>query len=154
MNVHKRIRLTPHDRKVIWGRYRQGGEEVTYLAEKYRVTPQIIYKVLARDRKQVFKPRNSTNDRYRALKYGLQRLARIETKLQAKLKSRARRYNKSYPGELMHSDTKRLPILDGESATQRQEHLFVAIDDFSREFFKQRYCSIAHSTAQRAFWPR
>jgi len=135
MNMHKRIRLTPHDRKEIWDSYRNDSVKVTHLAECYRVSRTTIYKVLARARKQEFKPRNSANERYRALKYGLKRLAKIEAKLQAKLKAQARRYNKSYPGELMHFDTKRLPVLDGESATERREHLFVAIDDFSRELY-------------------
>ena len=133
--MHKQIRLTPHDRQEIWNRYCNGGIKVTDLATQYHVTPPTIYKVLARARKQEFKPRNSTNDRYRALKYGLKRLAKIEAKLQAKLKAQAKRYNKSYPGELMHFDTKRLPVLDGESATELREHLFVAIDDFSRELY-------------------
>ena len=135
MNMHKRIRLTPHDRKAIWDSYRNDGTKVTDLAERYRVSRTTIYKVLGRARKQEFTPRNSTNERYRALKYGLKRLAKIETKLQAKLKARARRYNKSYPCELMHFDTKRLPVLDGEALTQRREYLFVAIDDFSRELY-------------------
>ncbi len=38
MNMHKRIRLTPHDRKEIWDRYRNGGEKVTALAASYRVS--------------------------------------------------------------------------------------------------------------------
>ena len=115
MNMHKRIRLTPHDRQAIWSSYCNDGVKVTHLADRYRVSRTTIYKVLTRARKQEFKPRDSTNERYRALKYGLKRLAKVEARLQAKLKARARRYNKSYPGELMHFDTKRLPVLDGEA---------------------------------------
>jgi len=59
MNMHKRIRLTPHDRQEIWNRYCKGGVKVTDLAIQYRVTPPTIYKVLARARKQEFKPRNT-----------------------------------------------------------------------------------------------
>ena len=77
MNMHKRIRLTPHDRKEIWDSYRNDSVKVTHLAECYRVSRTTIYKVLARARKQEFKPRNSANERYRALKYGLKRLAKI-----------------------------------------------------------------------------
>jgi transposase InsO family protein len=135
MNMHKRIRLTPHDRSEIWARYRRGDMKVSHLAESYRVSRPTIYKALARARKQEFKPRDSTNDRYRALKYGLKRLAKVEAALQARLKAQAKRYNKAYPGELVHFDTKRLPVLDGEAQTQRREHLFVAIDDFSRELY-------------------
>ncbi len=35
----------------------------------------------------------------------------------------------------MHFDTKRLPLLKGQSPTQPGEYLFVAIDDFSRELY-------------------
>ena len=135
MNMHKRIRLTPHDREEIWELYCKKGAKVSHLAERYRVSRPTIYKVLGRARKQEFKPRDSTNQRYRALKYGLKRLAKVESALQAKLKAQARRYNKAYPGELMHFDTKRLPVLEGEEQIQRREYLFVAIDDFSRELY-------------------
>lgn len=133
MNMHKRIRLTPHDREVIWEQYRNGDAKVSHLAARYRVSRPTIYKVLARARKQEFRPRDSTNDRYCALKYGLKRLAKVEAAVQARLKAKAKRYNKAYPGELMHFDTKRLPVLDGE--VQRREYLFVAIDDYSRELY-------------------
>lgn len=43
--------------------------------------------------------------------------------------------SKSYPGELVHFDTKRLPLLKGQSTIQPREYLFVAIDDFSRELY-------------------
>ncbi|MEZ4484501.1 MAG: hypothetical protein R2864_07865 [Syntrophotaleaceae bacterium] len=50
-------------------------------------------------------------------------------------KREARRYNKSYPGELVHFDSKRLPLLKGEDQTLPREYLFVAIDNFSRELY-------------------
>ena len=63
------------------------------------------------------------------------KLAKVEASIQAKLKRETQRYNKSYPGELMHLDTKRLPLLKGQNNTQPREYLFVAIDDFSRELY-------------------
>lgn len=36
---------------------------------------------------------------------------------------------------MIHFDTKRLPLLKGESPKENHEYLFVAIDDFSRELF-------------------
>lgn len=36
---------------------------------------------------------------------------------------------------MLHGDTKRLPLLEGETAFGRREYLFVAIDDFSRELY-------------------
>jgi transposase InsO family protein len=135
MQMHKRTRLTPHDRKDLWELYSAGAMKISHLAERYRVSRPTVYKALARARKQEFQPRNSMNERYRALKYGLKRLAKVEACLQARLKAQARRYNKAYPGELLHLDTKRLPVLDGEVQSQRREHLFVAVDDYSRELY-------------------
>ena len=65
----------------------------------------------------------------------MKRLAKVERDIQEKLKRQAKRYNKSYPGELVHLDTKRLPLLKGQKATDKRDYLFVAIDDFSRELY-------------------
>jgi transposase InsO family protein len=69
------------------------------------------------------------------LKYGIKRLSKIEKEIEARFKKAARRYNKDYPGQMLHGDTKRLPLLRGESAFGRREYLFIAIDDFSRELY-------------------
>ena len=65
----------------------------------------------------------------------MKRLAKVECSIQEKLKKQAKRYNKSYPGELVHLDTKRLPLLKGQKAADNRDYLFVAIDDFSRELY-------------------
>jgi transposase InsO family protein len=135
MNMHKRTRLTPLDRTEIWSLYQTGQWRKTALAEHYLVSRPTIDKILARARLQEFVPRKSTNKRYAALLYGLKRLAKIEKAIEAKLKAAAKRYNKSYPGELVHVDTKRLPLLKDESALDYREYLFVAIDDYSRELY-------------------
>ena len=135
MNMHKHIRLTPHDRQKVWQLWQTGEYKVSRLAELYRVSRPTIYKILARARKQEFVPRKSVNDRYRSLRYGLKRLAKVERALEEKLKQQARRYNKAYPGELVHFDSKRLPLLKGEDQTLPREYLLVAIDDFSRELY-------------------
>jgi len=135
MVMHKRIRLTPHDRQKIWQLWQTGQYKVSALAEHYRVSRPTIYKTLARARKQEFLPRKSVNERFRSLKYGLKRLAKVERELEDRRKREARRYNKSYPGELLHFDSKRLPLIKGEDQTLPREYLFVAIDDFSRELY-------------------
>ena len=135
MFTHKRIRLTPYDRQKIWQLWQTGTYKVSRLAELYRVSRPTIYKTLARARKQEFAPRRSVNDRFRSLKYGLKRLAKVEHELEDKRKREARRYNKAYPGELIHFDSKRLPLIKGEDQTLPREYLFVAIDDFSRELY-------------------
>ena len=60
-----------------------------------------------------FKPQTSTNNRFKQAKYGIKRLSKVEQSIQDKLKKQAKRYNKSYPGEMVHVDTKRLPLLKG-----------------------------------------
>jgi len=91
--------------------------------------------MIDRGRKQEFSPRKSTNKRFLQAKYGMKRLAKIEFSLETKKKLVARRYNKSYPGEMVHFDTKRLLLLKGEINTLPRDHLFVGIDDFSRELY-------------------
>ena len=80
-----------------------------------------------------FSIHKSTNARFRCFKYGMRRLARIEKDIEEKLKKQAKRYNKNYPGQMIHGDTKRLPLLEGQSSKEKREYLFVALDDHSRE---------------------
>ncbi len=135
MTIHKRTRLTPLDREEIWRRYGTRQWTVVALAQHFRVSRPTIYKVIDRARKQEFAPRASTNKRFLQARYGMKRLAKVEQALERKLKRAARRYNKSYPGEMLHFDTKRLPLLTGEKRLLPREYLFVAIDDFSRELY-------------------
>ena len=65
----------------------------------------------------------------------MKRLAKIELSLESKKKLAARRFNKSYPGEMVHFDTKRLPLLKGETKTLPRDYLFVGIDNFLRELY-------------------
>jgi hypothetical protein len=62
-------------------------------------------------------------------------LSKIEEAIEARLKRQGRRYNRDYPGQMLHVDTKRLPVLEGETALGRREYLFVSIDDFYRELY-------------------
>ncbi len=137
--MHKRIRLTPLDRQEIWRLWKTGQWKAAVLSDHFRVSRPTIYKVLARARKQEFSPRRSVNNRFKTMQFGLKRLAKVEKALEEKRKQEARRYNKSYPGEMLHFDTKRLPLLKGEEATRPREHLFVGIDDFSRELYAGIY---------------
>lgn len=133
MNIQKYTRLTLLDRQEIWHLYQNRQWKVAHLAERFYVSRPTIYDVLKRARLQEFIPRDSTNQRFKTLQYGLKRLAKVEQVIQERLKRVARRYNKSYPGELVHFDTKRLPFLKGQFAHEPREYLLVAIDDFSRD---------------------
>lgn len=135
MQMHKNVRLTPHDRRELWRLYGTGKWRITALAERFNVSRPTIYKALKRARLQEFAPRKSINKRFLSAQYGVRRLAKVERSIELKLKAKARRYNKKYPGELMHFDCKRLPLLTGENSQSPREYLFVAIDDFSRELY-------------------
>ena len=132
MNMHKRVRLTPLDREEIWRLYQTRQWKVTHLAERYRVSRPTIYSALKKARLRQFAPSDSTNARYRSPQYGLKRLAKVEASIQTRLKREAQQHNKSYPGEMVHVDTKRLPLIKGQKNTQPREYQFVAIDDYSR----------------------
>ena len=135
MVIHKRTRLTPFQRKAIYRKYSTDKETVSDLAREFHVSRPTIYKIINRGRSQDFSIHRSVNARFRTLKYGLRRLAKIEKSIEDRLRKKAQRYNKDYPGQMLHGDTKRLPLLDGQKTTDRREYLFVAVDDFSRELF-------------------
>ena len=80
-----------------------------------------------------FSVHDSTNERYRTIEYGLKKLLKTEQRLQKRAERLAiRRYEKAYPGEMVHADTKLLPRLLGEAKALKRERLYVAIDDHSR----------------------
>jgi transposase InsO family protein len=135
MVIHKKTRLTPDQRKELANEYFKNHIRVCDLVRKYRVTAPTVYKILHRARDKDYSVHTSENKRFRCLSYGLKRLSKIEKSIEEKLKKQAKRYNKQYPGEMMHFDTKRLPLLTGESSKETHEYLFVAIDDFSRELY-------------------
>lgn len=83
MKLSGRVRLTPQDRQKIWKIYQTGGTSITDLAERFNVSRPTIYKVIERARKHEFEPRKSTNLRYRNLRYGLKRLAKVERNLES-----------------------------------------------------------------------
>jgi len=109
------------------------GVSVTDLSLEYKITRKTVYKVLERARLQDFENHLSVNLRFRIIKYGLRKLRKTAEKLQKRIdRENIKRYEKEYPGEMVHFDTKRLPLLSGEAIRDKREHLHVAIDDFSR----------------------
>ena len=135
MVIHKRTRLTPIQRKELSVDYFTGHIRKCDLAIKYRISRPTVDKIINRARVNDHSIHKSINKRFRCLEYGLRRLSKVEKQIEEKLRKQARRYNKKYPGEMVHFDTKRLPLLKGESSKQIREYLFVGIDDFSRELF-------------------
>ena len=132
--MHKNTKLLPYQRREIFRRWKMG-TKVTHLAREYKVTRQTIYDTLLDGKLGIFINRSSMNERYRTLCWGLKRLEKTYRKISQKLVRKAhrlKRYERNVPGELVHLDTKRLPLLRGEAVIQPREYLFVAIDDTVR----------------------
>lgn len=130
---HKNQKLTEKNRKHIRKLYCQNWK-VQQLSDKYNVSRPTIYKVLKRARMREFQIRNSTNTRFRWLAYWFKRLAKIEKSILKKKNAEAKRYNKIYPWEMFHMDTKKLPYIKNDKE-KIKEYLFIWIDDFSRELY-------------------
>lgn len=135
MTIHKKTRLTPIQRRELCDNYHRTGLRVCDLIRKYSITAPTVYKILHHGRNNDYHIHKSINKRFRCLEYGLKRLSKVEKEIEEKLKKQAKRYNKDYPGEMIHGDTKRLPLLEGESPKNNREYLFIAIDDYSRELY-------------------
>lgn len=130
--MHKNTKLLPFQRRAIYVAW-VTESTVTGLAKEYKVSRSTIYKVLKRARLQEFANRRSVNHRFRSIEYGLRRLSQAEKKVEKRLARLAiRRYEKTSPGEMVHFDTKRLPLIQGQAILDKREHLHVAIDDYSR----------------------
>ena len=121
MTIHKSTRLTPIQRKELVARYFQNGVRIATLARDYRVSRNTIYNIINRSRLNDFSVHKSVNKRYRCLEYGLRRLAKVQAELEKKLKSQALRYNKSYPGEMIHSDNTSCPCWKERSSPLSQK---------------------------------
>lgn len=135
--MHKNTKLLPYQRREAYRRW-LAGDPVTDLARQYGVTRKTLYEVFKKAKLGVFENFSSKNLRYRTIEYGLKRLARAEKKTVKKLGKRARRlnrYQKEYPGEMVHTDSSMLPLLRGEAITTPREYLYVFVDDFGRWLF-------------------
>lgn len=135
--MHKNTKLLPYQRREAYRRWCQG-ERVTDLAKQYQVSRKTLYEVFTKAKLGVFENFSSKNLRYRTIEYGFKRLARVEKAVAKRLDKRARRlnrYEKEYPGEMVHTDSSVLPLLRGEAITTPREYLYVFVDDYSRFLF-------------------
>jgi transposase InsO family protein len=130
--MHKHTKIPPALRREVYERW-ISGQSQRYLADEYHVDKKIVHRIVLRGRIGDFSVHDSTNKRYRTIEYGLKKLMKTEKKIEKRLERLAiRRYEKSYPGEMVHGDTKLLPRLKHETRATHRERLYVAIDDFSR----------------------
>lgn len=135
--MHKNTKLTSILRREIYSKYYQGGHSFRSLGKEYHVDKGIIKKVIIRGRVGNFTIHDSTNHRFKTITYGLKRLVKTEALIAKRLARIRIRYERTIPGELIHSDNRRLPYLlgEGEPKKIKREVLFVAIDDYSRYLF-------------------
>lgn len=132
--MHKNTKLLPYERRELYRRWIDG-DTVADLARQYHISRPTVYRTLKKARMEIFVNLPSMNRRYRRIAYGLKHLSRTERMLAKKLarrEHRLRRYEKAEPGEMVHFDTKKLPVMHGESIRTPREWLHVAVDDFSR----------------------
>lgn len=130
--MHKNTKVPPALRKEVYRRWIEGQSERS-LADEYHVDKKIIHRIVVRGRYDDFSVHDSTNHRYRTIEYGLKKLMKTEERLKKRAERLAiKRYEKEYPGEMVHADTKLLPRLKGETKGTHRERLYIAIDDFSR----------------------
>lgn len=135
--MHKNTKLLPYQRREAYRRWREG-EKATDLAKQFGISRTCLYAVFAKAKQGVFENYSSKNLRYRTVEYGLKRLKKTEAKVAKKLKKRERRlnrYQKEYPGEMVHIDSSVLPLLRGEAGNTPREYLYIFIDDYSRFLF-------------------
>ncbi len=132
--MHKNTRLLPRMRRELYRRWIDG-DSIAELARHYRISRATVYRVIKKAKLDVFTNLPSMNHRYRQVEFGLKKLSKTEKVLAKKLarrEHRLKRYEKSSPGEMVHFDTKKLPVMWGEAVSGPREWLHVAIDDFSR----------------------
>lgn len=133
--MHKNTRLTPYFRKEIY-KYWQIGKQITWLADQFRVSRMTIYKILKRGKMKDFSIHKSGNMRYRRALFGLKKLSVAQKTICGKLAKKAFLYEKNYPGEMVHIDSKTVAVRTKTQAElSRKECLFVLIDDYSRYLF-------------------
>jgi hypothetical protein len=101
------------DHQEIWRLYQTRLWKVVQLAERFHVSRPTIYDVLKRARLQEFTPRKVLTSGLKHCSTVSSAWPRSNKPPQEHLKREAKRYNKSYPGELVHFDTKRPSLLKG-----------------------------------------
>lgn len=132
--MHKNTKLLPQMRRELYRRWIEG-DTIAELADHYRISRATVYRTVKKARLDIFTNLPSMNHRYRRIEYGLKHLSKTEKAIAKKIarrEHRLKRYEKAAPGEMVHFDTKKLPVMYGEAITQPKEWLYVAIDDFSR----------------------
>lgn len=132
--MHKNTKLTPLIRKSIYFLW-TNGNKVAHLAREFHVNRSVIYKILRRGKIGDFSLHNSTNQRFKTINYGLKRINKSENNIRKKLENYIHRYEKEYPGQMIHVDSRCLSRAKRDDRSLKSLCLYVAIDDRSRLLF-------------------
>lgn len=131
MTIHKNTKLLPHQRQSMYGQW-LAGRSIVSLSAQYDISRPTVYKWLKRAKLNEFANRLSYNHRFKTIQYGLKKLTKVEKKILKQLeRDNIERYEKDYPGEMVHFDNAKLPAIAGDP-NKRKEYLHVAVDDYSR----------------------
>lgn len=108
------------------------GRSHRWLADEYHVDKRVIGRIIVRGRYRDFSVHDSTNHRYHTIGCGLKKLMKTEEKIKKRIERLdIKRYEKAYPGEMVHADTKLLPRIKGETKKDHRERLYVVIDKWT-----------------------
>jgi len=86
MVIHKRTKLTPLQPEALYNDRYAHRMRICDLMRKYQVSAPTVYKIINRGKQNDFTVHKSTNHRFRCLKYGIKRLAKIEHDIEERLK--------------------------------------------------------------------
>jgi len=146
---HKNARLTPKVRQEMVFRLGNGELTKTKAGRVYGVHRNTVtkwVKAVEETGNWLCWDKTSCPEKHR-MTAALNRLQRVETKIQKRLQRDSIRYVKDHPGELVHFDTKKLPKLRGETLADGKEYLYVAIDDATRYLYAAVMADKTNQTA-------
>lgn len=134
---HKNARLTPRVRlemvnKVDNGTLTKSGAGRIYGIHRNTVAKWV--KEVKENGNWMCLDSKSTPEKYR-VSSGLRKLTEVEARINRRINRDRMRYVREHPGELVHIDTKKMPALEGETASDGKEYLYVAVDDATRYLY-------------------
>lgn len=131
---HKNARLTPLRRREMVERVLSKELSQEAAASEYKIHRNTVRKWV-KDHEEwgnwLCLDKKSTPEKYR-FTTGIKYIEKLSEKIQRKVERKRMLYNREHLGELVHIDTKKMPWLEGETAADGKEYLYVAIDDCSR----------------------
>lgn len=131
---HKNARLTPIKRREMVSLVQSGKLSQQAAGQQFQVHRNTVAKWIKDHQEEgnwLCLDKNSTPEKHRVLS-GLKYIEKLSAQIQRKVERKRMLYTREHLGELIHIDTKKLPKLEGETAQDGKEYLYVAVDDCSR----------------------